>query len=332
MFLRTSEFLWQEGHTAHETSQEAVTETMKMLEVYVDFAKEFLAVPMIHGSKTESERFAGAVETYAIEAMSQDKKAIQAGTSHFLGQNFAKANEIKFVGRDNKEAHAWTTSWGVSTRLIGTMIMVHSDDNGLILPPPVAPAQIAILPILSKPESRESVLKAAQELKHKLESQSTFGSPIRVELDTRDIGGGTKNWEWIKKGVPVRVEIGPRDVASGNLVYSIRSDETGAKSASSQADFVANISRTLVSIRDAMYARALKFQTDNTKEVSTPEELEKFFACAEKSGTPGFAITPWEGFEGLEEKMREKFGVTVRCHPLDKQINGKQAAIWAQSY
>lgn len=332
MFLRTSEFLWQEGHTAHETEKEALDETLKMLAVYQDFAKEFLAIPTYGGPKIPSERFPGAVDTYAFEAMAQDYKAIQAGTSHFLGQTFSKAYNIKFVNRENKESLVWTSSWGVTTRLIGMMIVIHGDDNGVILPPPVAPTQIVILPVLSKPESREAVLKAANELKEKLQAQSAFGSPLRVEIDTRDIGGGTKNWEWIKKGVPLRVEIGPRDIASGNVVYYARTWEIGAKQVGPQAEFIASAPALLTSIRDAMYAKALEFRDKNTVEITTPEALEKFFADAAEGRPPGFAMTPWEGFEGLEDKMREKYAVTVRCLPFDRKVNGKQAAIWAQSY
>jgi prolyl-tRNA synthetase len=331
LFLRTSEFLWQEGHTAHETKEEAIAETMKMLEVYKSFAREFLAMPVFGGPKTESERFAGAVDTFGVESMSQDKKAIQFGTSHFLGQNFAKAFGIKFVSRANKEDYCWTSSWGVSTRMIGAMIMTHSDDNGLVLPPPIAPTQIAILPIL-KPDTREAVLKVANELKAKLEAQSAFGSPIRVEIDTRDIGGGTKNWEWIKKGVPMRVEIGPRDIEKGNLVYTPRTWEPSTKNVVSIEEFVKTAPSLLKSMRDFLYTKAEKFMNENTHEIGTPEALEKFFADAKEGQAPGFALTPWEGFSHLEGTMKEKFGVTVRCHPSDRKINGKLSAIWAQSY
>jgi len=209
---------------------------------------------------------------------------------------------------------------------------VHSDDNGLVLPPPIAPSQIVIVPILTKPESRECVLKVANELKSKLEALSAFGGSLRVEVDTRDIGGGTKKWEWIKKGVPLQVEIGPRDIANGSLVWSARNAEMGAKNIMSQEEFVQKASGILVSIRDALYAKAESFMKQNTVEVSTTEALEKFFADAEKSGTPGFAVTPWEGFSGMVDTMREKYAVTVRCHPMEWQSGNKLMAIWGQSY
>ena len=332
MFLRTTEFLWQEGHTAHEKAEEAQAETMKMLGVYQSFVKEFLAIPTFGGPKPESERFPGAVDTFTFEAMAWDKKAIQAGTSHFLGQNFSKAYNIKFVSRENKEEFVWTTSWGTSTRMVGMMIVVHGDDNGLVLPPPVAPAQIVILPVLTKPESREVVLKAANALKEKLQSQTAFGNPLRVEGDVRDIGGGTKKWVWIKKGVPLLVEIGPRDIESGSLVWADRSFDITLKNTMPQEEFVKGAPAKLVSIRDGMYDKAEKFMTKNTHEIKTPTELEKFFADAEKTGAPGFALTPWEGFSDLEAKMKEKYGVTVRCHPMDREIDGKQSALWGQSY
>ena len=216
VFLRTTEFLWQEGHTAHETEAEAIGETEKMLQVYAKFAREYLAIPVYPGEKSESERFPGAVRTLTIEAMVQDRKAIQAGTSHFLGQNFAKASGIQFLSRTNTQEFAWTTSWGVSTRLIGTAIMAHADDDGMIVPPRVAPTHVVILPITPKPESREAVLAAAETMAEALRGQSYAGEPVIVEVDKRDLHGGTKSWEWIKKGVPVRIEIGPRDMEKGH--------------------------------------------------------------------------------------------------------------------
>src|SRR5688572_5815435 len=206
LFLRTAEFLWQEGHTAHETAEEALAETQQMLRVYETFAREYLALPVYTGEKSEAERFPGAVQTLCIEAMVQDRKAIQAGTSHFLGQNFAKASEIKFVSRDNKQEYAWTTSWGVSTRLIGTVIMAHGDDDGVILPPRIAPTQVVIIPVTPKPDTRDAVFAACDALAAKLRAQSFSGEAIRVEIDKRDLGGGQKSWDWIKRGVPVRVE------------------------------------------------------------------------------------------------------------------------------
>jgi prolyl-tRNA synthetase len=212
IFLRTAEFLWQEGHTVHETEAEAREETIRMLGVYETFARDYLALPAFTGEKSPGERFPGAVETLCLEAMVQDRKAIQAGTSHFLGQNFARASGIQFVSRQNAPEFAWTTSWGVSTRLIGTVIMAHGDDDGLMLPPRIAPAHLVILPVTPKPETRSAVLETVQKLAARLRAEKYAGEPIRVEIDSRDLPGGAKNWEWIKKGVPLRVDIGPRDV------------------------------------------------------------------------------------------------------------------------
>src|SRR5256714_147905 len=224
LFLRTTEFLWQEGHTAHETETEAIEETERMLNVYETFARDILAVPVFSGEKSESERFPGAVKTLCIEAMVQDRKAIQAGTSHFLGQNFAKASGIQFISRENKHEHVWTTSWGVSTRLVGTILMAHADDDGAVLPPRVAPEQIVIIPITPKEETRAAVLEAANKLAAQLRAMSYAGAPIEVEVDNRDLGGGVKSWEWVKKGVPLRVELGPRDLESGNVAVSRRDE------------------------------------------------------------------------------------------------------------
>src|SRR5687768_17259892 len=212
MFLRTAEFLWQEGHTAHATKEEAVEETMRMLEVYATFVEQHLALPVIRGKKTDSERFPGAVDTYCIEAMMQDRKALQAGTSHFLGQNFARASGIKFQDKDEKEQHAWTTSWGMSTRLIGALIMAHGDDDGLVVPPRVAPTHVVVLPIYRDDAGRQRVLAYCDELARALRAERYEDRPVEVEIDDRDLRGGEKSWSWIKRGVPLRVEVGPRDV------------------------------------------------------------------------------------------------------------------------
>ncbi|MGB0290447.1 MAG: proline--tRNA ligase, partial [Opitutales bacterium] len=222
LFLRTAEFLWQEGHTVHATAEEAMEETRKMLEVYADFAETYMAVPVITGEKTEAERFPGADATFAIEAMMQDRKALQAGTSHFLGQNFSKSSNIKYLSAEGREEYAWTTSWGVSTRLVGGLIMTHSDDDGLVLPPRIAPSHIVILPVTPKEETREAVLEYCRELKAALEEQRYLDDYVRVELDDRDIRGGEKTWGWVKKGIPLRVEVGPRDMESGSVFVARR--------------------------------------------------------------------------------------------------------------
>src|ERR1700694_4600706 len=229
IFLRTSEFLWQEGHTVHETEAEAREETKRMLDVYETFSRDYVALPVFHGEKSESERFPGAVQTLCIEAMVQDRKAIQAGTSHFLGQNFARASGIQFQTRDGKQEFGWTTSWGMTTRMVGTVVMTHGDDDGLILPPRLAPTHIVILPITPKEEPRARVLEACDALALQLRGKHFADSPIEVEVDRRDLGGGVKNWEWIKKGVPLRVELGPRDLESGKVAVSRRDQPVKAK-------------------------------------------------------------------------------------------------------
>src|SRR5215467_3995008 len=257
MFLRTAEFLWQEGHTAHATEQEAVEETMKMLGVYAEFAEGSMAIPVIQGEKTEGERFPGAVRTYCIEAMMQDHKALQAGTSHFLGQNFAKASGIQFQDEKGVLAHAWTTSWGFSTRMIGAMIMTHSDDDGLVCPPRLAPHQVVIIPVIQKPEVREQVLGYCNQLKRELEAQSFAGTPVRVHVDARDVQGAKKVWEWIKKDVPVRLEVGPKDIEKDAVFMGRRDKKPKDKQSVARGEFVAGIAATLQSIHDALYQRAI---------------------------------------------------------------------------
>ncbi len=345
LFLRTAEFLWQEGHTAHETKEEAIAETEKMLGVYEKFAREHLALPVFTGEKSESERFPGAVSTLCIEAMVQDRKAIQAGTSHFLGQNFSRAAGIEFATRDGGKEFAWTTSWGVSTRLIGTLIMAHSDDDGLVLPPRVAPSQIVILPVLAKEESRAAVLEAAEKLAAELRAQRAFGEPLRVEIDRRDAGGGVKNWEWIKKGVPLRVEIGPRDIEKGAVAVSRRDRGAKDKEFPAQADFVASAGEILESMQAGLLERATKFRDEHTKEIDTAEEFREFFTPTNASQPEihgGFALTHWDGTRETEEKIKEELKVTIRCIPHKENpesgvcpFSGKpsrQRVIFAKSY
>src|SRR5256714_7722758 len=225
LFLRTTEFLWQEGHTVHENEDEARSETRLILDLYERFVRDHLAIPVFTGAKSESEKFPGAVETLTLEAMVQDRKAIQAGTSHFLGQNFSRASGIQFQNREGKQEFGWTTSWGVSARLVGTVVMMHSDDDGLVLPPRIAPTQIIILPITPKEDTRARVLEACDALQLQLRGKQFGDSPLEVEVDRRDLGGGVKNWEWIKKGVPVRVEIGPRDLEKDSVEVSRRDQQ-----------------------------------------------------------------------------------------------------------
>src|SRR5436190_13153753 len=245
-----------------------------MLRVYETFARDYLALPVLTGEKSEGERFPGAVQTLCIEAMVQDRKAIQAGTSHFLGQNFAKASGIQFLSRENKQEFAWTTSWGVSTRLIGTIIMAHGDDDGVILPPRVAPAHVVIMPVTPKPESRAAVLEAVNQLAAQLRAQTYAGEPIRVEVDARDIGGGQKSWEWIKKGAPIRVEIGPRDLEKGSVAVARRDRGPKEKEFPTSADFVSRAAGILDEIQSALLERATALRDANTVRIDTWEEFK----------------------------------------------------------
>lgn len=345
LFLRTAEFLWQEGHTAHETAQEAIEETERMLGVYETFAREHLAVPVYTGEKSESERFPGAVRTLCIEAMVQDRKAIQAGTSHFLGQNFAKASGIKFQSREGREEIAWTTSWGVSTRLIGTLIMAHADDDGMIIPPRVAPTHVVILPVTPKPDTRDAVLAAAEKLAAELRTQRFHGDPVVVEIDKRDLGGGVKNWEWVKKGVPVRIELGPRDIEQGSVAMTRRDRGVKEKAFLPSAEAVAGIAETLQSIQDTLYARALAYRDTFTLPIDQREEFYAYFT-AKNPNKPeihgGFARSHWCGSAKCEETIKADLKVTIRCIPFDAVEEDGQCVvcgeasrkrvIWAKSY
>jgi prolyl-tRNA synthetase len=317
LFLRTAEFLWQEGHTAHATEAEAVHETLKMLDVYADFAENTLAIPVVKGRKTEGERFPGAVETYCIEAMMQDRKALQAGTSHFLGQNFAHACGIKYQSKEEREEYAWTTSWGVSTRLIGALIMTHADDDGMIVPPKVAPTHVVILPIFRDDATRAQVMPFVEKLAAELRAKHDGGRAVEVEVDARDLRGGEKNWGWVKKGVPLRVEVGPRDVEAGTIVYARRDEAVKEKRSVAASEFVDGIVELLSSIQDNLFARAKAYRHANTRTVDSWEELLAFFAP--KAGnasepTGGFALAHWAGDAAAEERLKEH-KLTVRCIP-----------------
>lgn len=349
LFLRTAEFLWQEGHTAHATSEEAMQETLQMLRVYATFAEEWIAVPVIQGVKTEAERFPGAVETYCIEAMMQDRKALQAGTSHFLGQNFAKASEIMFLDADGQQKHAWTTSWGVSTRLIGALIMAHSDDDGLVLPPRLAPAHVVIQPVLHKAETAAQVLQHCQALAAELRAVQFAGRPVRVEVDARDIRGGDKTWQWIKKGVPVRLEVGPRDIEQGSVFVARRDRSHKEKASMPRAQFVAGLPALLQEIQDGLFARAKAFRAEHTRRIDTREEFEAFFTPPREGdgSSPtaihgGFALARFCGDPAVEAQVKDKLGVTVRCVPLEGAddpgpcvLTGRpatQRVVWAKAY
>jgi len=348
IFLRTMEFLWQEGHTAHATSQEAVEETMRMLGVYAEFAETWMGVPVIQGEKTAGERFPGAVQTFCVEAMMQDRKALQAGTSHFLGQNFAKASGIQFTDDKNVLTHAWTTSWGVSTRLIGAMIMTHADDDGMVCPPRLAPAHVVIMPIARKPEDRDRVIPWCKALEQELRGIQFAGVPIRVELDARENVSG-KKWEWVKKGVPIRLEVGPRDLDADSVSFSRRDQSSSEKAlAVTRAELVATIATTLQSIQDNLFTRAKAYRAAHTREIDTRDEFYAYFAEPTKADpnapTPihgGFAMTHFSGDVALEAKIKDELGVTVRCIPLAPgepgtcPFTGQPSAkrvIWAKAY
>jgi prolyl-tRNA synthetase len=343
LFLRTTEFLWQEGHTVHETEQQARAEATLILEVYERFSREHLAVPVYTGTKSESEKFPGAVETLTLEAMVQDRKAIQAGTSHFLGQNFAKASGIQFQNREGKQEFGWTTSWGMSTRMVGTVVMMHSDDDGLVLPPRIAPTQIVILPITPKEETRAKVLETCDALALQLRGKDFADAPIEIEVDRRDLGGGVKNWEWIKKGVPIRVEIGPRDLEKNSVEVSRRDQPIKSKETMSIQEFAANASEILMSIQQNLYDRAKKFQEENTRVIESKKEFYDFFTIKNPSKPEihgGFALAHWNGSREVEEQTKNDLKVTIRVVPFDGEPgkciftgepSGKRV-VWAKSY
>jgi len=309
LFLRTLEFYWQEGHTAHATQREAEDETLQMLDTYTDFAVNDAAIPVIPGKKSDAEKFAGADITYSIEAMMGDGKALQAGTSHFLGQNFAQALEVKYLDQTGVQQHCWTTSWGLSTRFIGAIIMVHGDDQGLIMPPKLAPYQVVIVPIFKNDEEKASVLTVAKEIKAQLAKAN-----IRVTLDERE--GQSPGWkfnDWEMRGVPLRVELGPKDVAKQSAVLA-RRDRPGkeGKVFASLADLPLTVEKLLTEIQESLYAKALAFRRSNTHNAQTYDELKK-------AVENGFAFSGWCGSGDCEGKIKEETRATMRCIPLDQK-------------
>jgi prolyl-tRNA synthetase len=344
IFLRTTEFLWQEGHTVHETEGEAREETERMLGVYETFARDHVALPVFSGAKSESERFPGAVDTLCIEAMMQDRKAVQAGTSHFLGQNFSRASGIQFQTRDGKQDFGWTTSWGMTTRMIGTLIMAHADDDGLVLPPRVAPAHVVVLPITPKEETRAAVLEACARVAAKLRAVYFAGEPIEVEIDQRDIGGGVKNWDWIKKGVPLRVEIGPRDLESGKVAVSRRDQPVKAKEFIVEDEFVARAAEMLESMQRNLLQRATEFRDANTRVIDSRDEFYDFFTPKDSDKPQihgGFALAHWNGSRAVEEQIKNDLKVTIRVIPFGEAESGRciftgepsaRRVVWAKSY
>ena len=306
LFLRTAEFLWQEGHTAHATANEAVKETVQMLDVYAEFAETFMAMPVIKGKKSDGERFPGAIDTYCIEAMMQDGKALQAGTSHFLGQNFAKAFDVKFTTKEGKLELVWGTSWGVSTRLIGGLIMAHSDDDGLVLPPKLAPIHVVIVPIFRSEEELAKVSAKVDELSVTLKAQG-----YSVKFDNRDnLKPGFKFAEWELKGVPVRIAIGPRDLENGTVEVARR--DTKEKQVMKMDDVATAIPKLLDDIQDNIYQKALKFRSEKTTKVDSYDDFKK--VLDEKGG---FVLAHWDGTAETETVIKEETKATIRCIPLD---------------
>ncbi len=331
LFLRTAEFLWQEGHTAHATEQEAIAEAEQMLEVYATFAEQFMGVPVVRGTKTENERFAGALNTYCIEALMQDGKALQAGTSHFLGQNFAKAFDVKFTSKEGKLDHVWATSWGVSTRLMGALIMAHSDDKGLVLPPKLAPIQVVIVPIYKTEEEAAQIGALADELIADLKAMG-----ISVKYDDRDTQRpGFKFAEWELKGVPVRLAIGARDLEQGTIEIARRDTQT--KETVNKVGIALHIEALLKEIQESIYTKALTFRDEHITPVDTYEEFKNLL---EEKG--GFVSAHWDGTVDTEKRIKEETKATIRCIPLNnKQEEGtciltgkpsKQRVLFAKAY
>jgi prolyl-tRNA synthetase len=331
LFLRTTEFLWQEGHTAHATKEEAVKESETMLDVYANFAEQWMAVPVLQGTKTASERFAGAIDTYAVEALMQDGKALQAGTSHFLGQNFAKAFDVKFLTSENQLEYVWSTSWGVSTRLIGALIMAHSDDNGLVLPPKLAPIQVVIVPVFKTQEQLDLIREHVIPMKKTLETKG-----ISVKFDDRDTHKpGWKFAEYEFKGVPVRITIGPRDIEQGTVEVARR--DTLEKEVFQMIDIENKISHLLDQIQKNLYQKALNFRDTNTYYVDAWDEFKNVLDL-----NGGFIYAHWDGTAETEEKIKEETKATIRIIPLNNpQENGKcvysgkpstQRVVFARAY
>ena len=332
LFLRTAEFLWQEGHTAHATMEEAQKETETMAQVYAKFAREYMAVPVVVGHKTESERFAGAVDTMCIEAMMQDGKALQAGTSHFLGQNFAKAFDVKYTTKEGKSEYVWATSWGVSTRLMGALIMAHGDNNGLVLPPRLAPIHVVMVPVFKKPEEEEAVLAKMREFKELMERAG-----LTVKIDDRDnLRSGFKYAEWELKGVPVRIAMGPRDLE--NRTAEVVRRDTLEKEFVSWDSLVEHVAALMEQIQQNIYKKALDFRNANTYKVDSWDEFKQ------KIEEGGFLLCHWDGTKETEAKIQEETKATIRCIPIDSFVceeegkcvysgkPSKRRVIFAKSY
>lgn len=338
LFLRTTEFLWQEGHTAHATAEEAQDFAIRELNVYTRLVEDYLAMPVIQGEKSESERFPGASSTYTIEAMMQDRKALQAGTAHFLGQHFSRTFNIKFLSAESKEEYVYTTSWGASTRLIGGLIMTHSDDDGLVLPPRIAPLHVIILPILHKDTDREDILNYCNSLAEQLRNLTYHTDPICVEIDTRELTGGEKAWSWVKKGVPFRVEIGKKECDHKTVYVGQRDKPYKDRASQTRDEFVNGLVQNLDEMQTNLLARAKTFQQNNTVVINTKDEFYTYFAKTDC----GFALAHWNGDAEIEAKIKSDLSVTTRCIPFEKNPESgkciftgepsKQRVIFAKAY
>ena len=350
LFLRTREFLWQEGHTAHATAQEAEEETKRMLEAYRDLCENTLAMPVLVGRKPEHEKFPGAVDTYCVEAMMQDGKALQAGTSHFLGQNFAKSANISFVNKNNESEFAYTTSWGVSTRLIGGVIMTHADDEGMVVPPKIAPYQIILVPVIKKAEDEGDVMNYIGKIAEELKKHAPFGEKIRIKIDKRNKSSVDKFWEWTRKGAPIICEIGKRDVDGNNVMVKerLKLGTSEGKQILNATDFVAAIDDRLLNIQNEMFTKAKNRLEQNIRtDITTQEEFNKYFAESNswiedgKQGKVAFVRGKWSGDANSEELLKA-MKITIRCIPFDQSgtqgtclLTGKPATmdvIYARSY
>ena len=321
ILLRTAEFLWQEGHTAHENLDDAMQETRRILEIYRQFAQDVLALPVITGEKTPQERFPGAINTFTIESMMQDGRALQAGTSHYLGQNFSKSLEIQFQNREGALEHVHTTSWGVSTRLLGALVMAHSDDNGMRVPPRIAPWQVVIVPITRNDADKTAVLDYCETLKRDLQDQRYADERLRVRVDTRDISGADKKWEWVKKGAPLILEIGLRDVEGGKVCVIRRDQFDQGKRFATREEFVNGVASELAAIQQNMFDQALAFQKARTvTTIKTRAEFDAYFGKDANNsfvGGQGFVRAKWSGDPGSLPAL-DALGVTIRCVPFDQ--------------
>lgn len=350
LFLRTREFLWQEGHTVHATAKEAEAETTKMLNVYKEVSEDVLAMPVIAGRKPEHEKFPGAVDTYCIEAMMQDGKALQAGTSHFLGQNFAKSADIKFVNQNNEQEYAYTTSWGVSTRLIGGVIMSHADDEGMVVPPRIAPYQIIFIPLIKKNDDAAKIMAYIENIQAQLKNKTAFGERLRTKIDSRDKSSVDKVWEWVRKGAPMVCEIGARDIENGGLMVKERIffGQPEGKKILKTEEFVATVSERLEFLQHEMFKRAKERLEQNIRtDIKTPEEFAAYFANGNewiedgKQGKVAFVRGKWCADPATEELLKA-MKITIRCIPFDQSgttgkclLTGKDATldvIYARSY